>query len=267
MTVIATEKPATESQRRVAGYLDAETKAPCELAFDAFIESYTPKYARVTDCMSKDRDTLLAFYDFPTKHWRHLQTSNPIESTFATLRHRTIRSKGCLSNSTALAMRFKLLEGAGLQPHRVRQFKLSSDPQFAAKLHEIVGLYVDPPDHAIVLSVDEKSQIQALDRTQPGLPMKKGRAGTMTHDYERHGVTTLFAALDLLEGKVIGQCMKRHRHKEFIRFLNVIEARVPKKKTIHIIIDNYATHKHPDVMRWLEKHRRFVFHFTPTSAS
>src|SRR5450631_1827321 len=155
----------------------------------------------------------------------------------------------------------------GLQPHRVRQFKLSNDPQFAAKLHEIVGLYVDPPDHAIVLSIDEKSQIQALDRTQPGLPMKKGRAGTMTHDYKRHGVTTLFAALDVLEGKVIGQCMKRHRHQEFIRFLNVIEARVPKKKTIHIIVDNYATHKHPDVMQWLEKHPRFVFHFTPTSAS
>jgi transposase len=143
----------------------------------------------------------------------------------------------------------------GLQPHRVRQFKLSNDPQFAAKLHEIVGLYVDPPDQAIVLSVDEKSQIQALDRTQPGLPMKKGRAGT------------LFAALDVLEGKVIGQCMKRHRHQEFIRFLNLIEARVSKKKTIHVIVDNYATHKHPDVMAWLEKHRRFVFHFTPTSAS
>jgi transposase len=155
----------------------------------------------------------------------------------------------------------------GLQPHRVRQFKLSNDPQFAAKLHEIVGLYVDPPDHAVVLSVDEKSQIQALDRTQPGLPMKKGRAGTVTHDYKRHGVTTLFAALNVLEGKVIGQCMKRHRHQEFIRFLNVIEARVPKKKTIHVIVDNYATHKHPDVMQWLDKHRRFVFHFTPTSAS
>src|SRR3979409_552963 len=155
----------------------------------------------------------------------------------------------------------------GLQPHRVRQFKLSHDPQFAAKLHEIVGLYVDPPDHALVLSVDEKSQIQALDRTQPGLPMKKGRAGTMTHDYERHGVTTLFAALDVLEGKIIGQCMKRHRHQELIRFLNVIDARVSKKKSIHIIVDNYATHKHPDVMQWLEKHRRFVFHFTPTSAS
>ncbi len=155
----------------------------------------------------------------------------------------------------------------GLQPHRVRQFKLSNDPQFAAKLHDIVGLYVDPPDHAIVLSVDEKSQIQALDRTQPGLPMKKGRAGTMTHDYKRHGVTTLFAALDVLEGKVIGQCMKRHRHQEFIRFLNLIEARVSKKKTIHVIVDNYATHKHPEVTGWLEKHRRFVFHFTPTSAS
>src|SRR5258706_6825187 len=155
----------------------------------------------------------------------------------------------------------------GLHPHRVRQFKLSNDPQFAAKLREIVGLYVDPPDHAIVLSVDEKSQIQALDRTQPGLPMKKGRAGTMTHDYKRHGVTTLFAALNVLEGKVIGQCMKRHRHQEFIRFLNLIEARVPKKKTVHVIVDNYATHKHPDVMAWLQKHPRVVFPFTPASTS
>jgi len=155
----------------------------------------------------------------------------------------------------------------GLQPHRVRQFKLSTDPQFAAKLHDIVGLYVDPPDHAIVLSLDEKSQIQALDRTQPGLPMKKGRAGTVTHDYKRHGTTTLFAALNVLEGKVIGQCMKRHRHQEFIRFLNLIEAKVPKKKMVHVIVDNYATHKHPDVVAWLAEHPRFVFHFTPTSAS
>src|SRR2546427_4123555 len=155
----------------------------------------------------------------------------------------------------------------GLQPHRVRQFKLSNDPQLAAKLHEIVCLYVDPPDHAVVLSVDEKSQIQALDRTQPGLPMKKGRAGTMTHDYKRHGVTTLFAALDVLEGKVIGQCMKRHRHQEFIRFLNLIEARVSKKKTIHVIVDNYATHKHPDVMEWLEKKQRLFFQLTPNIPS
>jgi len=155
----------------------------------------------------------------------------------------------------------------GLRPHLVRRFKLSNDPQFAAKLREIVGLYVNPPDHAIVLSVDEKSQIQALDRTQPGLPMKKGRAGTITHDYKRHGVTTLFAALDVLEGKVIGQCMKRHRHQEFIRFLNVIDAKVPKMKAVHIIVDNYATHKHPKVLEWIENHPRFVFHFTPTSTS
>jgi transposase len=155
----------------------------------------------------------------------------------------------------------------GLRPHLVRRFKLSNDPQFAAKLKEIVGLYVNPPNHAIVLSVDEKSQIQALDRTQPGLPMKKGRAGTITHDYKRHGVTTLFAALDVLEGKVIGQCMKRHRHQEFIRFLNVIDAKVAKKKTVHVIIDNYAAHKHPKVLEWIENHPRFVFHFTPTSAS
>jgi transposase len=155
----------------------------------------------------------------------------------------------------------------GLQPHRVRQFKLSNDPQFVAKLRDIVGLYVNPPDHAIVLSVDEKSQIQALDRTQPGLPMKRGRLGTITHDYKRHGTTTLFAALDILEGKVIGQCMKRHRHQEFIRFLNVIEARVPAKLTIHVIVDNYAAHKHPNVLEWLAYHPRFAFHFTPTSAS
>src|SRR6516225_600311 len=155
----------------------------------------------------------------------------------------------------------------GLQPHRVRRFKLSNDPQFATKLREIVGLYADPPDHAIVMSVDEKSQIQALDRTQPGLPMKKGRAGTMTHDYKRHGTTTLFAALNVLEGKVIGQNMKRHRHQEFIRFLNAIEAQVPKRKALHAIVDNYATHKHPKVRAWLARHPRWTFHFTPTSAS
>src|SRR6202049_2132432 len=155
----------------------------------------------------------------------------------------------------------------GLQPHRVRQFKLSNDPQFAAKLREIVGLYVDPPDHAIVLSVDEKTQIQALDRPQPGLPMKKGRAGTMTHDYKRHGVTTLFAALNVLDGKVIGRCMQRHRHQEFIRFLNLIEAQVPVRMAIHAVVDNYATHKHPKVQKWLARHPRWTFHFTPTSAS
>ncbi|MBZ0213238.1 MAG: IS630 family transposase [Nitrospirae bacterium] len=155
----------------------------------------------------------------------------------------------------------------GLQPHRVQQFKLSNDPKFVAKLRDVVGLYVDPPAHAIVLSVDEKSQSQALDRTKPGLPLKKGRAGTMTHDYKRHGTTTLFAALDVLEGKVIGRCMQRHRHQEFIRFLNAIEAEVPAGKLVHVILDNYAAHKHHNVRRWLDRHPRFVFHFTPTSCS
>jgi transposase len=155
----------------------------------------------------------------------------------------------------------------GLQPHRVRQFKLSRDRQFVEKLRDVVGLYVDPPAHAVVLSVDEKSQIQALDRTQPGLPMKKGRCGTMTHDYKRHGPTTLFAALNVLEGKIIGRCMQRHRHQEFIRFLNTIEADVPAGKIIQVVLDNYATHKHPKVRAWLARHPRFVFHFTPTSAS
>src|SRR5664280_646494 len=155
----------------------------------------------------------------------------------------------------------------GLKPHRVRQFKLSNDPAFAAKLKDVVGLYVDPPDHAVVLSIDEKSQIQALDRTQPGLPTKKGRAGTMTHDYKRHGTTTLFAALNVLDGTVIGRNMQRHRHQEFIRFLNAIEAQVPARKEIHAIVDNYATHKHPKVRQWLARHPRWTFHFTPTSAS
>ena len=155
----------------------------------------------------------------------------------------------------------------GLQPHRIRQFKLSNDPEFAAKLRKIVGLYVDPPAHAVVLSVDEKSQIQALDRTQPGLPMKKGRRGTMTHDYKRNGTTTLFAALNVLDGQVIGRCMQRHRHQEFIRFLNAVEAEVPAGKIIHVILDNYATHKHPKVKAWLGRHPRFVFHYTPTSCS
>jgi transposase len=155
----------------------------------------------------------------------------------------------------------------GLQPHRVRQFKLSNDPKFVDKLRDVVGLYVDPPAHAIVLSVDEKSQIQALDRTQPGLPLKKGRAGTMTHDYKRHGTTTLFAALNVLDGTVIGRNMQRHRHQEFIRFLNAIEAEIPAGKLVHVILDNYAAHKHPTVCRWLDRHERFIFHFTPTSCS
>ena len=161
----------------------------------------------------------------------------------------------------------RIWKGHGLQPHRVRAFKLSNDAKFAEKLKEVVVLYIDPPAHAVVLSLDEKSQVQALDRTQPGLPMKKGRCATMTHDYKRHGTTTLFAALDILEGKVIGRCMQRPRHQEFIRFLNTVARDVPADKTIHVVLDNYATHKHPKVRGWLARHPRVTFHFTLTSCS
>src|SRR5476651_480079 len=155
----------------------------------------------------------------------------------------------------------------GLQPHRVKQFKLSTDPRFVDKLRDVVGLYVDPPAHAVVLSVDEKSQIQALDRTQPGLPMKKGRAGTMTHDYKRHGTTTLFAALNVATGKVIGECLPRHRAKEFLMFLKKINRETLPYLDLHLIVDNYGTHKTPAVIRWLKRHPRFKLHFTPTSCS
>ena len=155
----------------------------------------------------------------------------------------------------------------GLKPHLVKTFKISRDKNFASKLADVVGLYLNPPDKALVLCVDEKSQIQALDRTQPGLPMKKGRAGTMTHDYKRNGTTTLFAALNMLDGKVIGACMPRHRHREFLRFLKLVDRSTPADRDLHLIIDNYATHKTPAVKRWIKAHPRFQLHFTPTSAS
>jgi transposase len=155
----------------------------------------------------------------------------------------------------------------GLKPHLVRGFKISRDPKFVEKLEDIVGLYMSPPEHALVLCCDEKSQVQALDRTQPGLPLKKGRAQTMTHDYKRHGTTTLFAALNVLNGSVIGKCQQRHTHAEWLKFLKKIERQTPRDKTLHLIADNYATHKHPAVQQWLAKHPRFNMHFTPTSAS
>jgi transposase len=155
----------------------------------------------------------------------------------------------------------------GLKPHLVRTFKLSNDPQFVEKLEAIVGLYLNPPEHAIVLCADEKSQIQALDRTQPGLPLKKGRCGTMTHDYKRNGTATLFAALNTLDGTVISMCDDRHRHQEWLRFLRVIDEVTPSEKVLHLILDNYATHKHPRVQKWLARHPRFHIHFTPTSSS
>ena len=155
----------------------------------------------------------------------------------------------------------------GLKPHLVRGFKVSRDPKFIEKLEDIVGLYLSPPEHALVLCCDEKSQVQALDRTQPGLPLKKGRAATMTHDYKRNGTTTLFAALNVLDGQVIAQCQQRHRHSEWLRFLRKIDRETPKDKTLHLIADNYATHKHPAVQEWLARHPRINMHFTPTSAS
>jgi transposase len=155
----------------------------------------------------------------------------------------------------------------GLKPHLIETFKVSRDPKFVEKLEDVVGLYLHPPEHALVLCCDEKSQVQALDRTQPGLPLKKGRAETMTHDYKRHGTTTLFAALNVLDGKVIAQCQPHHRHSEWLTFLRQIDRETPKDKTLHLICDNYATHKHPKVQQWLKKRSRFHIHFTPTSAS
>jgi transposase len=154
-----------------------------------------------------------------------------------------------------------------LKPHLIRTFKISRDKHFVDKLYDVVGLYLNPPDKSLVLCVDEKSQIQALDRTQPGLPLKKGRCGTMTHDYKRHGTTTLFAALSMLDGKVIGECMPRHRHQEFIRFLKTIDVKTPSELDLHVIADNYATHKHPRVTSWIKRHPRFHLHFIPTSSS
>ncbi len=168
-----------------------------------------------------------------------------------------------ISDTTVL----KVWHANGLKPHRVESFKVSRDPQFAEKLEDIVGLYLAPPEHALVLCCDEKSQVQALDRTQPGLPLKKGRAATMTHDYKRHGTTTLFAALNTLDGSVIARCEQRHRHREWLDFLRQIDRETPKQKTLHLVCDNYATHKHPKVKQWLAQHPRFQVHFTPTSAS
>jgi transposase len=161
----------------------------------------------------------------------------------------------------------RIWQAHGLKPHLVETFKLSRDKNFAGKVEDVVGLYLNPPAKALVLCVDEKSQIQALDRTQPGLPMKRGRAGTMTHDYKRNGTTTLFAALNMLDGTVIGACMPRHRHREFLRFLKLIDQQTPADLDLHLIVDNYSTHKTPSVKRWLKAHTRFHLHFTPTSAS
>ncbi len=176
---------------------------------------------------------------------------------------RTLAAKAGISDSSVL----RIWQANGLKPHLVETFKVSRDPKFAEKLEDIVGLYLSPPEHALVLCCDEKTQVQALDRTQPGLPLKKGRAATMTHDYKRHGTTTLFAALNTLDGSIIARFKPRHRHIEWLDFLRQIERQTPKDKALHLICDNYTTHKHPKVKQWLEKHPRLSVHFTPTSAS
>ena len=180
--------------------------------------------------------------------------------------HWSCRSMAKVAGVSAATVQ-RVWHARGLKPHLVESFKLSTDKRFEDKLVDVVGLYMDPPDKAVVLCVDEKSQIQALDRTQPSLPMKKGRAGTMTHDYKRNGTTTLFAALDVLSGAVIGQCLPRHTNNEFVHFLRKLDKEVPKGLQVHVILDNYGTHGHPNVDAWLAKHPRFHFHFTPTSSS
>ena len=180
--------------------------------------------------------------------------------------HWSTRSMAAAMGISAASVR-RIWRAHGLKPHRTATFKLSNDPRFAEKLEDVVGLYLNPPEHALVLSVDEKSQIQALDRTQPGLPLKKGRAGTRTHDYKRYGTTTLFAALNTLDGRLISTCMKKHRHHEWLKFLRLIDRQTSPDKQLHLIVDNYATHKHEKVQRWLARHKRFHIHFTPTSSS
>ena len=180
--------------------------------------------------------------------------------------HWSCRSMAARAGVSAATVQ-RIWSARGLQPHRVQTFKLSNDARFEEKLVDVVGLYLNPPENAIVLCMDEKSQIQALDRTQPSLPIKAGRAGTMTHDYKRNGTTTLFAALDVLTGSVIGQCLPRHRHVEFLKFLRTIDRQVSNRLQVHLILDNYATHNHPTVRAWLDQHPRFELHFTPTSSS
>ncbi len=188
------------------------------------------------------------------------------QETPANATHWSTRSMARATGLSAATIR-RIWRRHGLKPHRVRTFKLSNDPRFVEKLEEVIGLYLNPPEHALVLCVDEKSQIQALDRTQPGLPLKKGRCGTMTHDFKRNGTTTLFAALSTLDGKVIGSCMPQHRHQEWLKFLKQIDRETPVDKEIHLIADNYSTHKHAVVLRWVARHPRIHLHFTPTSAS
>jgi transposase len=205
----------------------------------------------------------------PSKRRESVEKAIVETTTQAKPKHATQWSTRSLAEELGVSpsMVQRVWKANGLQPHRVRSFKLSNDRRFLEKLEDVVGLYLNPPEHALVLCADEKSQIQALDRTQPGLPLKKGRCGTMTHDYKRNGTTTLFAAIEMAEGKVIADCMPRHRHQEWIKFLRQIDAQTPPGKQLHLILDNYSTHKHQKVKAWHKRHPRFHFHFIPTSSS
>jgi len=245
-----------------------------------FVEVCAMRKGILIHVTSTDRQRLEAIVRDPKsaqKHvwraWVFLLTANGHGT--AAIMAETGKSKTCvwrwqerfMEEGIAVSSVQKIWSEHGLAPHRWRQFKLSNDPAFAEKLHDVVGLYVSPPAHAVVLSIDEKSQIQALDHTQLGLPLKRGRGGTLTHDYKRNGSTTLFAALNVLDGSVFGRNMQRHRHQEFIRFLNGLENDIPVDKTVHVILDNYATLKHENVRKWLARHPRWTFHFTPISCS
>lgn len=222
-----------------------EKHGPSGIAEDA---SHGPSSRRI------DAQTVKTIVD------RTLQTRPPDATHWSS---RTLAKEVGVSHSTVA----RVWEAHGLKPHQTKTFKLSNDKHFVEKLTDVVGLYMNPPDKSLVLCVDEKSQIQALDRTQPGLPMKKGCCGTMTHDYKRHGTTSLFAALNMLDGTVIGTCYPRHRHEEFLKFLRKIDRETPQTLDLHLILDNYGTHSHPNVNQWLEKHPRFHLHFIPTSSS
>lgn len=215
------------------------------------LEKDAPRPGRIPEIPKKKIDAVVN----ATLH------STPLNAT-----HWSVRSMAKAQGISRMAVQ-RIWKQHNLKPHLVETFKLSRDKHFLEKLHDVVGLYLNPPDKALVLCVDEKSQIQALDRTQPGLPMKKGRCGTMTHDYKRNGTTTLFAALSMLDGKVIGDCMPRHRHQEFIRFLKRLDSETPAELDLHLIVDNYGTHKHPRVKSWIGRHPRFHLHFIPTSSS
>jgi transposase len=282
--------PVTDSQREilegvsrsgVAAFRDVQRARVLLLAADGVANTQIAATVGVSPASVKAwrerfaEDGLKAFGG--VRPGRGRKPSIPVEKVEAVV-HATLHEKplgethwSCRSMAKAQGVSpatvQRIWSARNIQPHRVKTFKLSNDRRFEEKLVDVVGLYLNPPEKAIVLSMDEKSQIQALDRTQASLPMKKGRAGTMTHDYKRHGTTTLFAALDVLTGTVIGECLPRHRHTEFLRFLRTIDREVPKGLQVHLILDNYSTHKHENVKKWLEKHPRFHLHFTPTSSS